>query len=219
MRIELPNGTPAELARPSGSDPRGGLVLCPDIMGLRPLFDDMAQQLADENDWVVVSPEPFATREHLALDERLAVVCEFDDLAVLATVQQAGDATGMHDVGIVGFCMGGMWALKASATGRFGRAVSFYGMIRMPEHWRSPTQSDAIDFVTSPGACPVLELVGTEDPFVPMDDIADLQATDAAVVIYEGAEHGFVHDPSRPSHRPDDAADAWARAIRFLSSG
>ena len=216
MRIALPNGTPAEVARPSSGDATAGLVLCPDIMGLRPLFDDMAQRLADENGWVVVVPEPFPGREELSLDARMASVGEFDDLKVMATLQQAADATGMHDVGVLGFCMGGMWALKASATGRFHHAVSFYGMIRMPERWRSDTQSDAIDFVTSPGACPVLAVVGTEDPFVPMTDVADLQATDASVQIYEGAEHGFVHDASRPAHRPDDAADAWSRAISFL---
>src|SRR3954454_56642 len=49
MRIELPNGTPAELARPALGDPVQGLVLCPDIMGLRPLFDTMAERLAEEN--------------------------------------------------------------------------------------------------------------------------------------------------------------------------
>jgi dienelactone hydrolase len=216
MRIELPNGTPAELATPTDVDPVQGLVLCPDIGGLRPLFDDMAQRLADENRWTVVAPEPFGGREHLSLEERLGSVGEFDDLRVMATLQQAGDATGLDRVGVLGFCLGGMWALKASATGRFHRAVSFYGMIRMPEAWRSNTQSDALDFVTAPGACPVLELVGTEDPFVPMTDIAALQETDAAVVIYEGADHGFIHDASRPNHRPDDAVDAWARAIAFL---
>ena len=26
----------------------------------------------------------------------------------------------------------------------------------------------------------------------------------------------FVHDPSRPAHRADDAADAWDRALKFL---
>ena len=217
MRIELPNGTPAELARPALGDPGQGLVLCPDIMGLRPLFDTMAERLAEENGWVVVAPEPFAGREDLDLAARMDSVGGFDDLAVLSMLQQAADATGMHQVGVLGFCMGGMWALKASMTGRFHRAVSFYGMIRMPEQWRSATQADALDYVTAPGACPVLELVGTEDPFVPMADIADLQAADAAVVIYEGADHGFVHDASRPTHRADDAADAWARAIAFLN--
>ncbi len=218
MRIELSDGTPAELARPTDGEATGGLVLCPDIMGLRPLFDDMAQSLADEQGWVVASPEPFAGREQLDLSERMAAVGGLDDLVALSTLQRAADATGMERVNVLGFCMGGMWALKASATGRFSRAVSFYGMIRMPENWQSPTMGDAIDFVTAPAACPVLELVGSEDPFVPMADIADLQAVDASVVIYEGADHGFVHDASRPNHRSDDAADAWSRAIAFLTS-
>jgi len=217
MRIQLPNGTPAELARPALGDPVQGLVLCPDIMGLRPLFDPMAERLAEENGWVVVAPEPFAGREGMPLDERMGWVGNFDDLAVMATLVQAADATGMHQVGVLGFCLGGMWALKASATGRFHRAVSFYGMIRLPEPWRSATQADAIDFATAPGSCPVLELVGAEDPYVPLDHVADLQAADAEVVIYEGADHGFVHDPSRPTHRAEDAADAWARAITFLN--
>ena len=42
MRIELPSGTPAELARPDG-EPVRGLVLVPDIGGLRPLFDDLVR--------------------------------------------------------------------------------------------------------------------------------------------------------------------------------
>jgi len=36
-------------------------------------------------------------------------------------------------------------------------------------------------------------------------------------VRYEGADHGFVHDDTRPTHRAEDAADAWRRAIAFLS--
>ena len=38
MRITLPSGTPAEVARPPGP-PARGVVVIPDIMGLRPLFD------------------------------------------------------------------------------------------------------------------------------------------------------------------------------------
>ena len=36
------------------------------------------------------------------------------------------------------------------------------------------------------------------------------------MVRYPSAEHGFVHDPDRPAHRADDAADAWRRAIAFF---
>ena len=37
-----------------------------------------------------------------------------------------------------------------------------------------------------------------------------------AIVVYAGAEHGFVHDADRPTHRAEDAADAWSRTLRFL---
>jgi carboxymethylenebutenolidase len=217
MRIELGDGTAAEMARPSdGVDVTSGLVLCPDIGGLRPLFDELAQRLADENGWVVVVPEPFPGQEGLDLAARMAAVGSLDEEVQLERIEMAADATGMAIVNVLGFCMGGMLALKAAGLGRFERAVAFYGMIRMPENWRSASQTDAIDYVTRPGASPVLAIVGTADSFVPMSDVADLQQTSAEVVVYDGAEHGFVHDASRPAHRPDDAADAWSRAIAFL---
>jgi len=217
MRIELPGGTPAEYAPPGDGAPTQGLVLCPDIMGLRPLFATLAERLADENGWVVVAPEPFAGHESMPLEERMGWVGNFDDAAVLAMLVEAADATGQERVGIVGFCLGGMWALKGSSSGRFHRAVSFYGMIRMPDQWRSPTQHDALDLLTRPGAYPVLQLTGSEDHWVPATDIADLRAAGSEAVVYPGADHGFVHDATRPTHRPDDAADAWARAIGFLN--
>ena len=37
------------------------------------------------------------------------------------------------------------------------------------------------------------------------------------VVEYVDADHGFVHDPSRPAHRREDAAAAWHQAITFLA--
>ena len=74
-----------------------------------------------------------------------------------------------------------------------------------------------VQAVTAEGACPVLELAGTADSFVPVADLDALEAVGATVVRYEGADHGFVHDDSRPTHRADDAADAWRRAIEFLN--
>ncbi|MEO2155099.1 MAG: dienelactone hydrolase family protein [Acidimicrobiales bacterium] len=35
---------------------------------------------------------------------------------------------------------------------------------------------------------------------------------------YAGADHGFVHDPSRPAHRAEDAADAWRRVVAWLEA-
>jgi dienelactone hydrolase len=65
----------------------------------------------------------------------------------------------------------------------------------------------------------VMAIVGTADPMTPASEVDDLEAVGATVVRYEGAQHGFVHDPSRPTHRAADAANAWARAIAFLEAG
>lgn len=217
MRISLPSGTTAELARPSdGREPSRGVVVAPDIGGLRPLFDDLCQRLADEHGWVVCASEPWPGREHLELEERLGAVGTLVDEDVLADLTAAADATGADPVGIIGFCMGGMYALKAAGTGRFDRAVAFYGMIRIPEQWRSPTQGEPLDAVRADGAAPVLAIIGNDDVWTPSDDVDALEAAGAEVVRYPGAEHGFVHDPDRPAHRPDAAADAWRRTVTWL---
>jgi dienelactone hydrolase len=221
MRIELPSGTPAELAEPEGSPSRGLVIAC-DIGGLRPLFDELAASLARDHRWAVCAPEPFPGRQSMALEDRMAAMAGLSDEAQLGDLVAAAEhlsGLGAEPVGVIGFCMGGMYAMKAAALGRFDRAVSFYGMIRIPEAWRGgeADQAEPLDAVRAPGAAPVLALCGTEDPWLPAADIDELEAAGATVVRYEGAEHGFAHDPSRPAHRPDDAADAWRRAVEFLS--
>jgi carboxymethylenebutenolidase len=220
MRITLPSSTPAELAVPDGR-PRRGVVLAPDIMGLRPLFDEMCARLAAEHGWAVCAPEPFPGREGLSLEERMGVMGELDDRRQLGDLVAAASALAEHTdvdrIGVLGFCMGGMYALKAAAVGRFDRAVSFYGMIRVPEGWQGRGQAEPLAAVAA-GAIPVLALVGGRDAMTPTLDIDDLEAAGAEVVRYPEAEHGFVHDPSRPAHRPDDAIDAWRRAVAFMAT-
>jgi carboxymethylenebutenolidase len=112
--------------------------------------------------------------------------------------------------------MGGMYALKAAGTGRFHRAVAFYGMFRVPPHWQGPTTVEPLEQLARAEACPALAIVGSLDQWTPPDDAAAAEVAGVTVVRYEGADHGFVHDDSRPTHRAADAADAWRRAIAFL---
>lgn len=224
MRITLPSGTPAELARPSegavGADPSAapaGLVVIPDIGGLRPLFDEHCQHLADQTGRTVCAPELWPDHADRPLDWRLANVAAIDHVRLAADVIAAADATGGDPVGILGFCMGGMITMQAAGTGRFDRAVPFYGMVRIPDHWKADGMVEPLDALTAPGACPVLAIVGTVDPYTPAEELDALEAAGATVVRYEGADHGFVHDASRPSHRARDAADAWGRALAFLT--
>jgi dienelactone hydrolase len=217
MRMTLASGTPVEIARPAdGRPPRRGLVLIPDIMGLRPLFDDHARRLADAQGWAVAVVEPWPGREDLPLDDRLQMVGTIDDEAFVADVVSAADLLEVEPVGITGFCMGGMFTLKSVVSGRFHRAVAFYGMLKVPDHWQGEGTIEPLEAVRSPNACPAMAIVGTVDQWTPPADVAAAEAAGVTVVQYEGADHGFVHDDSRPAHRPDDAADAWRRALAFL---
>jgi carboxymethylenebutenolidase len=218
MRETLPSGTTVEVVRPDG-DPSMGLVIAPDIMGLRPLFEDLATRLSTEHGWAVAAVEPFPGEEGLDLGARMDAVGRLRDVDAIRDLVAAADLLEVEPVGVLGFCMGGMWTIKAAATLRFSAAVAFYGMVRNPENWRTETNTDAVDVLrATPGAAGrVLAIVGTADPYTPEHDLHELEDAGATVVRYEGAEHGFVHDPSRPAHRADDAADAWRRAVAWLS--
>lgn len=216
MRLTLPSGTPAELVRPVDVTPSQGLVLIPDIIGLRPLFVEHAQRIATEQGWAVCVIEPWPGREELPLAERLQQGGTLSDERLLGDAIAAADACEVEPCAITGFCMGGMYTLKAAGTGRFHRAVAFYGMVRVPEQWKGPDQGEPLDALASPRRCPTMAVMGTADSWAPPDDLDALEAAGVTVVRYEGADHGFVHDPARPTHRPDDAADAWRRALAFL---
>jgi carboxymethylenebutenolidase len=225
--LEGRDGTPvaAITARPDDGDPTGAVVVHPDVGGIRPLFDDLCRRLATHG-YAVCCPEPFArapavVRDADAPDARLAFLPELDDDEQLADLAVAADSLGGDSVAVLGFCMGGMQTLKAAATGRFQRAVPFYGMIRLPDAWRGGHLRDAL--ATATDVCPTLAIFGDEDPYTPAADIDALRRAwrdrpDCEIVVYANAEHGFVHVPDRPAHRANDAADAWDRALAFLAA-
>ncbi|HAZ35350.1 MAG TPA: hypothetical protein DCY78_05630 [Acidimicrobiaceae bacterium] len=218
MRTELPSGTAAELVHPSAGPSPRGLVVVPDIMGMRPLFDDLVARLAIQQGWSVAAFELFPGREDLEVSDRLAAGSSLEDDRVLGDAVAAADLTGAETVGILGFCMGGMYVLKAVATGRFDSHCPFYGMIRVPEQWRGAGQGEPLDALAAGAAASVLAVIGAEDAWTPPDHVDELEATGATVLRYAGADHGFVHDPSRPAHRAEDAADAWRRVVAWLEA-
>ena len=83
MRIELPSGTAAELVHPPSGPAGRGLVVIPDVMGMRPLFDDLVAHLAAETTWSVAAFELYPGREHLEVADRLAAASPLADSVFL----------------------------------------------------------------------------------------------------------------------------------------
>ncbi|MFM8236149.1 MAG: dienelactone hydrolase family protein [Actinomycetota bacterium] len=213
-------------ARPDGI-PRAGVVLHPDVGGLRPLFTDLARRLATHG-LAVWAVEPFASVPTVlaaGVEARLGAIRELDDDRQLAILAAAADRLVVDDdvvrVGVVGFCMGGHYAFKAATTERFDVAVAFYGMLRTPDAWAGP--GHRIEPLAGAAAMvPTLAIFGSVDPWTPAADIEALRAawaerTDCEILEFADADHGFMHDPDRPAHRPAEAAAAWSRALGVLA--
>jgi carboxymethylenebutenolidase len=217
---------PALHGRPDGL-PVAGLVLHPDIAGPRPLFDDMVRRLATHG-LAVVMPDPFwrlSEDQRASVEARMAAVNGLDDGTQLADLEAAANLLVVEDdvnrVSVLGFCIGGYYTFKAAASDRFDRAVAFYGMLRTPDAWKGGGHRDPIDVAAD--VCPTLAIFGSADAFTPPGDIDALRAAwanrdDCEIIVIEGAEHGFVHAPDRPAHRPDDAAALWQRAIAWVTT-
>ena len=194
-----------------------GLVIAPDIFGLRPLFDELVSRLAREWNMVVAAVEPFIGLDASAdIDARFAAMSALNDETQLRDLLEAADALGVPRVGLIGFCMGGMYCHKASRSDRFARISSFYGMIHVPDGWRSPNQGDPIDYLAAGHADRVLAIVGEQDPYTPADQVDELRRVGVTVRGYPEAMHGFAHDVSRPAHRSADATDAFNATKNWL---
>ena len=114
MRINLPSGTACEIDK-TVANPKMGLVIAPDIFSLRSLYDDLVKRLATDWQMAVCAVEPFPGLElGPEIEPRFAAVSSLDDEKHLRDLHDAADALGTPEVGLLGFCMGGMYCFKSA---------------------------------------------------------------------------------------------------------
>ena len=216
MRITLPSGTQCEIDK-TIKNPAMGLVIAPDIFGLRELYDDLVARFAREWNMVVCAVEPFPDRVlGPEIEPRFAAVPTLSDENHLRDLHEAADALAVPVVGLMGFCMCGMYCFKSARSERFKKIVSFYGMIKIPNGWLSATQGEPLHYLQTGNVDRVLAIIGGKDHYTPQVDVAELQNHGVRTEIYSDAEHGFAHDASRPAHRAQDATNAFALARTWL---
>ena len=118
-----------------GSGHYPGVVMIHDVWGLAEHTRDMARRLAQE-DFAVLAVDLYRRESELKIENPGEWMRALSDTQLLEDVQAAVDflrshaITGDRDVGVTGFCMGGMYALLA-ACGCTGvkAGVSFYGLL------------------------------------------------------------------------------------------
>lgn len=142
-----------------------------------------------------------AMRREAALEENLRQA-----VAYLREQEDAGP------VGVIGWCFGGMWALRAGILlgDELDAVVMYYGNPVLDRDQLARLEA------------PLLGIFGAEDTSIPLEDVSRLDRAltelgkDVTIEVYEGAGHAFAN-PSGRRYLPEAAEDAWRRTTAFLA--
>jgi carboxymethylenebutenolidase len=217
----------AVLAVPEGRGPWPGVVLVHEAFGVNDVMRRQVERMASAG-YVAIMPDLFteggprrcltATFRALRSGEGRA----FTDIGTARTfLGQRLDSTGK--IGVLGFCMGGGFALMTASGHGFNAASANYGML----------PGDLDDDLR--GACPIVGSYGGRDKSLKgaaakLDDALTRLDVPHDVKEYPAAGHSFLNDvESGPAAvrfltkrvlgagpEPESAADAWQRIETFF---
>ena len=211
----------------SGTAP--GVLIWPDIFGLRPAFRQMAKRLA-ESGYAVLVVNPFY-RSQKAPTAAQGAATPISEVRPLA--QTLNESTHMTDakafvawldaqpavdrkkpIGTQGYCMGGPMAFRTAAAvpGRVGAVATFHGGGLVTDAPNSPHLQAA------ESKARFLVAIAANDDARSPDDKTKLRETfekagrPAEIEVYEGAAHGWCPPDSTVYNEPQ-AEKAWTRLL------
>lgn len=214
----------AYCAVPSGgSGP--GVLMFQEIFGINDNMRTLAGRLADAG-YVVLVPDMFwrierrfERNDEAGMADAFAIVQQLDwqkaveDItAAHAHLRQMPECTGK--IGAIGFCLGGGLAFAAATMSRVdGRgidaAVCYYG-----------SAINGMLGEVSRLECPALFHYGKNDPYIPPENIAEVEAAVSGrpgVEFYRyDAGHAFSNEDAPSLYDAKAAAEAWPRTLDFL---
>ncbi|QIS03905.1 dienelactone hydrolase family protein [Nocardia brasiliensis] len=223
IELATPDGRlEAMIARPSGPGPWPGVVVVHDAMGFSADLRRTMELLTGKG-YLVVAPNLFSRgRVRCVRSIYRALVSTGDGPAVRDVLAARDHLVAQPDctgrTAVVGFCMGGGFALLVAPKG-FDASAPFYPSLFAD--YRS-----VLD-----GACPVVASFGARDPML-IGKPAKLEQTltefgvEHDVKVYPRVTHSFANlTPADPvlrvtglGYSEDAAGDAWERIFAFFET-
>jgi carboxymethylenebutenolidase len=206
-----------------------GVLVWPDIFGLRPAFRQMGKRLA-QSGYSVLVVNPFyrvkkaptadnGTQTPIAdlrpLAQALSETTQMTDAkAFIAWLDQQSSVSKTRKIGTQGYCMGGPIAFRTAAAvpARVGAVASFHGGGLVTSAPNSPHLQAA----TSKAQF-LVAIAANDDQRSPTDkdvlkDTFAKATLQAEVEVYEGAAHGWCPPDSGVYNEPQ-AEKAWSRLL------
>ncbi|WP_427887446.1 dienelactone hydrolase family protein [Kribbella sp. GL6] len=208
---------------------RAGMLLLPMVTGIGEQIREWADELAGEGITALVW-DPFKGRstDNATIAELSGMLREMDDDAALAEqsalLDHLFDELGCDTVGVIGWCLGGRFALLLGARDqRVANVVAFHPTVpsNRPPHHTYDAIAEAAEITA-----PVLVSYPGADTAVPNADFETLQTVLQArtagatfAQYFPGADHGFSDRSRREKDVNADAFRlAWPQALAFMKS-
>lgn len=232
VKIKTPDGTcDAYFVHPA-SGAAAGVLIWPDILGLRPAFRQMGKKLAESGYSVlVVNPfyrskpapvipdgakfsDPAVRNVVMPMSQQLNPTTQVTDAkAFVAWLDQQPSVDKKKKIGTMGFCMSGPFTIRTAATapGRVGAAASFHG------GGLTTTGADSPHLlIPQTKAQYLFAIAENDDKRQPesktiLKETLDKAKLQGEVEVYPAA-HGWVPTDMEP-HDPVQAEKAWARLL------
>jgi carboxymethylenebutenolidase len=229
VTVMTPDGTcDAYFVHPtSGTAP--GVLVWPDIFGLRPAFRQMGKRLAESGYSVLVVNPFYRIRKAPTAEKGSATPIP----SLMPLAQSLNETTQMTDakafiqwldkqpsvaknrrVGTQGYCMGGPIAMRTAAAvpDRVGAVASFHGGGLVNESPNSP------HLLVAKTKAQLLIAIAANDDMRSPNEKNVLKETfakanrPAEIEVYEGAAHGWCPPDSQVYNEPQ-AEKAWSRLL------
>jgi carboxymethylenebutenolidase len=207
----------AFLARPKSGENLPGVLIIHEIFGLNENIRDIARRFAREG-YVALAVDLYSKENvrQLCIFKTVAgMIISARKTAHMGALDEAANwlknlpGVSPEKLGVIGFCMGGGYALAFAVSSKQLQAVSaFYGMNPRP-----------LDSVAQ--ACPVMASYGSKDQFfakqgLKLEKKLKEFGIPHDVKVYEDANHAFFND-TWSNYNPEAAKDAWQRTLAFFS--
>jgi carboxymethylenebutenolidase len=216
----------AAIATPADGGRHPGVIVIHEIFGLNDDIRRITGKVA-ELGYVALAPDLYdgpgsrficIARTLMTLSRGEGAAYKDLDAARRYLEQQPGvDSTR---IGVIGFCMGGGFALMYAARAPIGVAATFYGDV--------PKATDQLR-----GVCPVLGGYGEQDRIFAsqgrrLEKLRGELGVDHDVKIYPDAGHSFMSQntgilatigkftPMKAQYNPEAAEDSWKRIEAFF---